>query len=92
MELPTAPDQDRSLSISNPGIYPLTLNVNGDQGQGDAYVGSTHFLLSVLNPDTQSVSDETQESPGMTMLWPLSAKIDIIAGETGRHPDRHTSY
>ncbi|WP_315525585.1 hypothetical protein [Corynebacterium durum] len=86
VELPTAPDQDRSLSISNPGIYPLTLNVNGDQGQGDTYVGSTHFLLSVLNPDTQSVSDETQESPGMTMLWPLSAKIDIIAGETGAAP------
>lgn len=65
------------LNISKPGIYPLTVNVNGrpDYG-GDARLTSLNTLLPVRSvPGGHSDEDrEAGKSFGMTMVWPIASQ------------------
>jgi hypothetical protein len=85
-----------SLDITEPGIYPLLLNVNGtpDYG-GRARLDDARFLLPVLGLPSL-LNDADQKSGGVqpvpaptnspvttTMLWPLADRPRLVAGVPG---------
>lgn len=70
-----------SLGITEPGIYPLLVNLNGQiGGEMESYLHSSRVLLHV--PGEEKPADPV----GFTMLWPLSADTGLVAGETGEAP------
>lgn len=85
----------RSLNISEPGVYPLLLNVNGKPDYGSqARLDDARFLLPVLGvppaskgtdaPDaSQAVTAPTDAPVATTMLWPLADRPRLVAGLPG---------
>ncbi|MGF6881896.1 hypothetical protein ABIA39_002494 [Nocardia sp. GAS34] len=85
-----------SLDITEPGIYPLLLNVNGTPTYGgQARLDDARFLLPVLGlPPLPSDSDQkpsgsqpvpapTDAPVATTMLWPLADRPRLVAGIPG---------
>ncbi|MEU7763719.1 DUF6049 family protein [Nocardia sp. NPDC049190] len=85
-----------SLGISDPGVYPLLLNVNGEPAYGtQARLDDARFLLPVLGlpspvaGDTASgsvieaVHPPTDAPVATTLLWPLADRPRQVAGHPG---------
>ncbi|OBK12330.1 hypothetical protein A5636_12345 [Mycobacterium asiaticum] len=80
-----------SLTISQPGIYPLLVNVNGTPDYGaPARLDNARFLLPVVGvpPDKaaeieQAVAPETSKPVWITMLWPLADRPRLAPGVPG---------
>ncbi|MBF6328790.1 DUF6049 family protein [Nocardia transvalensis] len=85
-----------SLGITDPGVYPLLLNVNGEPAYGkQARLDDARFLLPVLglpgsSSGSESRSAETQPVPAspeapvaVTTIWPLADRPRLAAGTTG---------
>jgi hypothetical protein len=84
-----------SLDITQPGVYPLLLNVNGTPAYGgQARLDDARFLLPVLglpsvpgepgrSGGTQPVSAPTDAPVATTMLWPLADRPRLVAGVPG---------
>lgn len=85
-----------SLDITQPGIYPLLLNVNGTPSYGgQARLDDARFLLPVLGlPSLPNDSDQkpsgsqpvpapTDAPVATTMLWPLADRPRLVAGIPG---------
>lgn len=81
----------RSLSVDQPGIYPLLVNVNGTPDYGaPARLDNARFLLPVIGvpPDKaadfdSAVAPETTKPVWITMLWPLADKPRLAPGAPG---------
>ncbi|MFI6041999.1 DUF6049 family protein [Nocardia sp. NPDC051321] len=85
----------RALNISEPGVYPLLLNVNGKPDYGSqARLDDARFLLPVLGvppvskgteaPDaSQAVTAPTDAPVATTMLWPLADRPRLVGGIPG---------
>ncbi|WP_216892008.1 hypothetical protein [Nocardia alni] len=85
-----------SLDITEPGVYPLLLNVNGTPAYGgQARLDDARFLLPVLGLPSLP-NDADQKSGGVqpipaptdapvatTMLWPLADRPRLVAGIPG---------
>lgn len=90
----TDPTSAGGLDIAAPGVYPVMVNLNGRPGTGIvSYLTSERFLLSVTGPETRrphtpAPEGDRVEVPGVTMLWPLTARTGLVAGETGEAPLR----
>lgn len=68
------------------GFYPLLINLNGQLGSDPvAYLDSDRFLFAVGQP-TAAADAEPTPAP-TTLLWPLSATVDVVGGETGTAPE-----
>ncbi|MFR9753712.1 DUF6049 family protein [Nocardia sp. 004] len=88
-------DGTTSLNITEPGVYPLLLNVNGEPAYGiQARLDDARFLLPVLgvpptpnNQDSDSVIPPvpapTNAPVATTLLWPLADRPRQIAGRPG---------
>lgn len=84
-----------SLSIANPGVYPLLVNVNGTPDYGEpARLDNARFLLPVIGvpPDPLDTSGEplgaviapdTSKPVPVTMLWPLADRPRLAPGVPG---------
>ncbi|MEU7629962.1 DUF6049 family protein [Nocardia sp. NPDC049220] len=85
-----------SLGISDPGVYPLLLNVNGEPAYGtQARLDDARFLLPVLGlPSpvagdaasgsvTEAVHPPTDAPVATTLLWPLADRPRQVAGHPG---------
>lgn len=85
-----------SLDITEPGVYPVMVNVNGTPDYGSpARLDDSRFLLPVLGvppaqlPDattdavTSAVPPDTTRPVGMTMFWPLADRPRLAAGVPG---------
>ncbi|MFF0541430.1 DUF6049 family protein [Nocardia thailandica] len=84
-----------SLELSDPGVYPLLLNVNGEPAYGtQARLDDARFLLPVLGlppagPDATGaaatpVSPPADATPmATTMFWPLADRPRMVAGKPG---------
>lgn len=60
-----------SLEITEPGVFPLLVNVNGQPGDGGrARIGESHFLLPVLSPPGAPPAKPAQPAP-VAMLLPV---------------------
>jgi hypothetical protein len=101
MEAPLrgGPDSD-SLQITEPGVYPMLVNLNGKPGSGDVgRLASVPLLLPVLGIPPASpggspgpvLARPAQPAP-LTVLWPLVATPARIPSEPGApvliHSDR----
>ncbi|MBF6176087.1 hypothetical protein IU476_31950 [Nocardia blacklockiae] len=83
-----------SLGITEPGVYPLLLNVNGEPAYGNqARLDDARFLLPVVGlPPTstdakeagaQAVPPNTDAPVATTMVWPLADRPRRVAGIPG---------
>ena len=85
-----------SLSIEEPGVYPVLVNVNGTPDYGaPARLDDDRFLLPVLgvppDPGADSSADtlsevvppDTSKPVRLTMLWPLADRPRLAAGAPG---------
>ncbi|MEO3759734.1 hypothetical protein ABGB19_15770 [Mycobacterium sp. B14F4] len=84
-----------SLSIEQPGVYPVMVNVNGTPDYGEpARLDDARFLLPVLGvpPDPASDAADTVsavEAPDIskpvqtTLLWPIADRPRLAAGAPG---------
>ena len=85
-----------SLSIEEPGVYPVLVNVNGTPDYGaPARLDDDRFLLPVLGvpPDpaadssadtlSEVVPPDTSKPVRLTMLWPLADRPRLAAGAPG---------
>ncbi|MFD3705928.1 DUF6049 family protein [Nocardia sp. NPDC058658] len=80
---------EASLGLTDPGVYPLLLNVNGEPAYGtQARLDDARFLLPVLGlPGTDGeppVGAPPEASPvATTMIWPLADRPRMVAGKPG---------
>ncbi|MFC8381425.1 DUF6049 family protein [Nocardia sp. NPDC057272] len=84
---------EASLGLTDPGVYPLLLNVNGEPAYGtQARLDDARFLLPVLGlPPTgvdgsaePAVTPPPEASPiATTMIWPLADRPRMVAGKPG---------
>lgn len=84
-----------SLELTDPGVYPLLLNVNGEPAYGtQARLDDARFLLPVLGlppagPDATGAAATPVSAPAdatpmaTTMLWPLADRPRMVAGKPG---------
>lgn len=79
-----------SLRITEPGVYPLLLNVNGEPAYGtQARLDDARFLLPVLgvppaaSDGAPSVSAPTDAPVATTLLWPLADRPRQVGGRPG---------
>ncbi|MBF6192006.1 DUF6049 family protein [Nocardia sp. CDC186] len=78
-----------SLRITEPGIYPLLLNVNGEPAYGtQARLDDARFLLPVLGVppapgDEAPVPAPTDAPVATTLLWPLADRPRQVGGHPG---------
>ncbi|MGE2723073.1 hypothetical protein [Mycolicibacterium celeriflavum] len=85
-----------SLSIDQPGVYPVMVNVNGTPDYGEpARLDDARFLLPVLgvppDPGTDSAGDavtaveapDTSKPVQLTLLWPFADRPRLAAGAPG---------
>ncbi len=90
------PGEISALDITDPGVYPLLLNVNGEPAYGSqARLDDARFLLPVLgvpppaadpkDPGAQPVPATPPPSAPVatTMLWPLADRPRLVAGRPG---------
>ncbi|WP_199428840.1 DUF6049 family protein [Qaidamihabitans albus] len=69
----TVPLADGSLPVTDPGVYPMLLNVNGTPSYGGAArLAALHLLLPVLGVPGQAPPQGDQPA-SMSMLWPIAA-------------------
>lgn len=68
-----------ALGITEPGVYPILLNVNGEIGSGgQQYLTSQRTLLQVGELDSR-------DTP-LSVVVPVTANTNIVSGETGEAP------
>ncbi|MFB7877114.1 DUF6049 family protein [Nocardia sp. NPDC056064] len=84
-----------SLGLTDPGVYPLLLNVNGEPAYGtQARLDDARFLLPVLGlPPVGTATSGTESLPvttppeatpvATTLLWPLADRPRMVAGRPG---------
>lgn len=85
-----------SLSINEPGVYPVMVNVNGTPDYGEpARLDDARFLLPVLGvppaPGAESAGDavaaieapDTSKPVQLTLLWPIADRPRLAAGAPG---------
>lgn len=80
-----------SLTIDQPGIFPILVNVNGTPDYGaPARLDNARFLLPVVGvpPDRaadfdSAVAPETTKPVWITMLWPLADRPRLAPGVPG---------
>ncbi|MEU6560106.1 DUF6049 family protein [Nocardia nova] len=97
MDNPAAdPPITASLGITDPGVYPLLLNVNGAPAYGSqAHLDDARFLLPVLGlpalpTNSDAAAEGSQPVPAApqppiptTMVWPLADRPRLVAGVPG---------
>ncbi|MEV0058358.1 DUF6049 family protein [Nocardia sp. NPDC050718] len=84
-----------SLGLTDPGVYPLLLNVNGEPAYGtQARLDDARFLLPVLGlpgagGDATGAASEPVPPPAdaspvaTTLIWPLADRPRMVAGKPG---------
>lgn len=96
LSYPLRSSQQPSLSIDEPGVYPVMVNVNGTPDYGaPARLDDSRFLLPVLGvpPDssadsaaetlTSVVPPDTSDPVRLTLLWPIADEPRLAAGAPG---------
>ncbi|MFC6011628.1 hypothetical protein [Nocardia lasii] len=84
------PGSEASLGLTEPGVYPLLLNVNGEPAYGtQARLDDARFLLPVLGlpptgPTDTPIAAPPEATPvATTMIWPLADRPRMVAGRPG---------
>lgn len=92
LSLPLSGSASTTLGLSEPGVYPMLVNVNGVPDYGDrARLDGGHFLLPVLSlPPSPMTPTSPQQKPapppGVTVLWPLADRPRLLPSAPGSPP------
>ncbi len=94
LSMPIDDPTAQSLAITEPGVYPMLVNVNGtpDYG-GRARLDDARFLLPVLSLPARATTAPQQQGPTtphpvpMTLLLPVAAQPELAAGFPGQPAD-----
>ncbi len=91
----TAVGANNSFNIAEAGVYPVLIGLR--DATNHSVLSTQRFLLSVGDfptTNTQATTENSAENnteaatvSGMTVLYPLSATVDILGGETGEAPN-----
>jgi len=86
LTLPVSGRAGRSLALTDPGVYPVQVNVNGRPDFGStARLDVVHFLLPVQSlPATQA--QPAGAPPALTLLWPLADRPRLLPVAPGEPP------
>lgn len=64
--------EEQSLALSEPGVYPVLINVNGrPEYGGQARLAELSLPLPVLSVPGGPAAKRKPSAPGMTFLWPI---------------------
>ncbi|WP_194816609.1 DUF6049 family protein [Nocardia sp. XZ_19_385] len=79
---------EASLGLTQAGIYPLLLNVNGEPAYGSqARLDDARFLLPVLGlpptPEEPAAPAPPDVPVATTLIWPLADRPRMVAGVPG---------
>ncbi|MCZ4555901.1 glycoprotein [Rhodococcus maanshanensis] len=90
-----------SLGITEPGVYPLLVNVNGTpEYGGQARLDDARFLLPVLGlprdpsirgadrPDAAAVPPSITDPVAITLMWPFADKPRLASGIPGSSDEK----
>lgn len=80
LEIPTAPGEEGSFAITQPGFYPVAIlaSLEGTEWASISE-SSQRYMLSVL--------PEKEEDPApLSLIYPISAEVPVLPGETGDAP------
>ena len=90
LSLPTLPGEDGSLSIAAPGVYPVMFTLGDVSG-----LLTTERTLIPVTGDVNDASDTglpdtepPEERPGFSLIYPVTAPVDVVPGETGTAPEQ----
>ena len=95
LSYPLRSGEQPSLSINEPGVYPVMVNVNGTPDYGEpARLDDARFLLPVLGVPRDPASDaadtltavvppDTSKPVGLTLMWPIADRPRLAAGAPG---------
>ncbi|MCV7219685.1 hypothetical protein [Mycolicibacterium elephantis] len=96
LSYPLRSSQRPSLSIDEPGVYPVMVNVNGTPDYGaPARLDDSRFLLPVLGVPPDSAADsaaetltsvvppDTSDPVRLTLMWPIADEPRLAAGAAG---------
>jgi len=94
LTLPVSGRAGRSLALTDPGVYPVQVNVNGRPDFGStARLDVVHFLLPVQSlPATQAQPAGAPPGvpagapPALTLLWPLADRPRLLPVAPGEPP------
>lgn len=92
LTVPTTPGLTGSLRIADGGVYPVLFALSGVRGEAgvSADLGTERLLLPFAPPPAGPGQEEQEpgQVPGLTLLYPISADVDILPGEAGDAPGR----
>ena len=95
LSYPLRSAEQPSLSIDEPGVYPVMVNVNGTPDYGEpARLDDARFLLPVLGVPRDPAADaadtltavvppDTSKPVGLTLMWPIADRPRLAAGAPG---------
>ncbi|WP_257183215.1 hypothetical protein [Corynebacterium cystitidis] len=83
IKIPTTADTPGALPMSGSAVYPIMLVLSGAGGE---HYDSERFQVGTAET-TQQGSAERRHAPGVTMLYPITAPVDVVPGETGEAPE-----
>ncbi|WP_018582665.1 hypothetical protein [Corynebacterium pilosum] len=90
MAVPTAAHIPGALPLPGNSVYPIMLVLNGNGGQyldSERFHVATEEATGVATPEGEAgMPEERRNAPGMTMLYPITAPVDVLPGETGEAP------
>lgn len=78
VEVPTNISEEFTLGIEDPGVYPMMFTLTGSRDGDSNSFADERFLLEVLG--NNATPDDAEN---LTLIYPITADLDIVPGETG---------
>lgn len=88
LEVPTALGDESTLAITDPGAYPLLFTLTGTRDGEAASFAEERVLIDVLGDPAQhepaaDADSETDERHQFSLVYPITAQLDVVPGDTG---------
>lgn len=98
LSVPADPNETGTLSLLPGSVYPVMFSLSGrvdnDTFMGGQQLSTERTLISVAEPTSEPTSEpapelisEADQVPGLSLIYPLTAQVDIVPGETGTAPE-----
>lgn len=89
-DITTGAGLNDSLNIGTAGVYPMLIGLR--DAVNHSILSTQRFLLTIGDTTNQTDTTESENNSvtsatGMTVIYPLSATVDILGGETGEAPN-----
>src|SRR5699024_1852710 len=85
IDIATGLNNDATLGIDKPGIYPIMLSLTGTVDGEPVALADERFLLTVTDADGTLPDDEAPPQAS-TVIYPITAQTHIAPGEVGDSP------